>query len=208
MNWWNPITQRSISYNFFTKISDRAEVVMISSWCALLLQLHHPLIAAGIRDHSQFQSEPFKRLFRTMLFLEIILNGSSQEKDEIISWLQRIHTPVKGTLQTDGSVGNLSPEISYGFTEDLQIWVLATLVYAFLQFHEVLGTKLKEDEKDLICNEFMMIAHRLGVPREQYLYKKLLITSRKKPRNITSSFYRWQCPTEDEPKLYRQCVHT
>ncbi|MEI2583101.1 polyprenyl diphosphate synthase [Scytonema sp. PRP1] len=167
MNWWNPISQRSISYNFFTKISNRAEVVMIGGWCAVLLQLYHPLIAAGIRDHSQFQSEPFKRVFRTMLFLEIILNGSSQEKDEIISWLKRIHIPVKGTLQTEGSVANLSPEIPYGFTEELQIWVLATLVFAFLQFHEVLGTKLNKDEKDLICNEFMMIAHRLGVPRER-----------------------------------------
>lgn len=140
---------------------------MIGGWCAVLLQLYHPLIAAGIRDHSQFQSEPFKRVFRTMLFLEIILNGSSQEKDEIISWLKRIHIPVKGTLQTEGSVANLSPEIPYGFTEELQIWVLATLVFAFLQFHEVLGTKLNKDEKDLICNEFMMIAHRLGVPRER-----------------------------------------
>ena len=140
---------------------------MIGSWCALLLQLHHPLIAAGIRDHSQFQDAPFKRLFRTMLFLEIILNGSSQEKDDLIAWLNRIHIPVKGILQTEGSVANLPPDTSYGFTEDLQIWVVATLVFAFLQFHKILGTPLNENEKDLICSEFMMIAHRLGVPRER-----------------------------------------
>jgi tritrans,polycis-undecaprenyl-diphosphate synthase [geranylgeranyl-diphosphate specific] len=163
----NFLKQHEFSYDFFAKISNRVEVVMIGGWCAILLQLYHPQIAAAIRDHSQFRDAPFKRWLRTILFLEITLNGSSREKGNLTDWLNRMHKPVHGTLQAEGAVANLPPETSYGFTEDLQLWVVATLAFAFLEFHRVFGTPLEENEKDLICSEFMMIAYRLGVPLER-----------------------------------------
>ncbi|HET9498471.1 MAG TPA: oxygenase MpaB family protein, partial [Candidatus Limnocylindria bacterium] len=41
---------------------DREAVVLAGGTCALLMQIAHPAVAAGVDAHSDFQVDPFARL--------------------------------------------------------------------------------------------------------------------------------------------------
>src|SRR5262245_66314471 len=44
----------------------REPVVLFGGGCALLLEVAHPLVAAGVAEHSDFRRDPFGRLQRTL----------------------------------------------------------------------------------------------------------------------------------------------
>src|SRR5688500_13141160 len=44
----------------------REPAVLFGGGCALLLEVAHPLVAAGVADHSSFRTDPFGRLQRTL----------------------------------------------------------------------------------------------------------------------------------------------
>src|SRR5438093_13769935 len=44
----------------------RERVLLVAGSAALLLQLAHPLVAAGVAAHGGFQSDPFQRLRATL----------------------------------------------------------------------------------------------------------------------------------------------
>ena len=41
-------------------------VILLGGGRALLLQVAHPLVAAGVADHSDYRSDPWGRLVRTL----------------------------------------------------------------------------------------------------------------------------------------------
>ena len=43
---------------------NRENVLMLGAGCTLLLQLAHPLVAAGVAEHSTFRSSPAARVLR------------------------------------------------------------------------------------------------------------------------------------------------
>ena len=45
---------------------NREATLMAGGGRALLLQVGHPLVAAGVAQHSNYQAEPWQRLYRTM----------------------------------------------------------------------------------------------------------------------------------------------
>ena len=45
---------------------NREAMMVLSGPRALLLELAHPLVAAGVAEHSDFQGHPLRRLFRTV----------------------------------------------------------------------------------------------------------------------------------------------
>lgn len=45
---------------------NREAVLLLGGGRALLLQLAHPLVAAGVAAHSNFRSQPLQRLWRTL----------------------------------------------------------------------------------------------------------------------------------------------
>ncbi len=45
---------------------NRELVLLLAGGRALLMQLAHPKIAAGVAEHSHFQEDPLARLYRTM----------------------------------------------------------------------------------------------------------------------------------------------
>src|SRR5258706_16455874 len=45
---------------------NREALMVLSGPRALLLEMAHPLVAAGVSEHSDFQGHPLRRLFRTV----------------------------------------------------------------------------------------------------------------------------------------------
>src|SRR5205814_8108927 len=61
----------------------RESVLMLGGARALLMQAAHPLVAAGIVDHSHYREDPWRRLARTMAALYTIVFGTRSEADRM-----------------------------------------------------------------------------------------------------------------------------
>ena len=48
---------------------------MFGAGAALLLQVAHPTVAAGVREHSDFKSDPWGRLWRTLDYVHMLVYG-------------------------------------------------------------------------------------------------------------------------------------
>ena len=92
---------------------------------ALLMHAAHPLIAAGARQTSFYQRDPWKRLIRTLSLQNSVTFGTKEEADESAHRINKLHEVIKGTDEITGDIYDaLDHEQFYGFT----------LVYKYLQF--------------------------------------------------------------------------
>ena len=58
---------------------------------ALLMHAAHPLIAAGARQTSFYQRDPWKRLIRTLSLQNSVTFGTKEEADESADRINRLH---------------------------------------------------------------------------------------------------------------------
>src|SRR5205085_5670935 len=82
--------------------SINAERLVILGWVrAILLQLAHPLIAAGVAEHSTFRgstSAALSRLHQTVGAMLAISFGDDPEREAALEVIRTIHRRVHGTL--------------------------------------------------------------------------------------------------------------
>src|SRR3546814_3700279 len=72
--------------------------MMIGGVSALLLQMLHPGVLAGVWDHSNFRSDMLGRLRRTAQFISGTTYGSREQALALISRVKAIHDHVHGQL--------------------------------------------------------------------------------------------------------------
>ena len=63
---------------------------------AVLLQVAHPLVAAGVAEHSDYRRDLWSRLMRTLRALYLITYGSKAEADAIGAAVRAAHARVRG----------------------------------------------------------------------------------------------------------------
>ncbi|MEP7216937.1 MAG: oxygenase MpaB family protein, partial [Anaerolineaceae bacterium] len=63
---------------------------------ALLLQIAHPAVAAGVDEHSDFRADPWRRLAGTLRSYLTIVYGSGSVARAEIRRLNRLHTGIVG----------------------------------------------------------------------------------------------------------------
>lgn len=136
---------------------DREMVLLASGGRALLMQLAHPKIAAGVADHSHFQSDPFGRLYRTMTAMWSIVFDERTGARAALARVQSRHEKVSGRVPPDEP---LHANRSYdAFDQELLLWVHATLIdsaiVSYDRFVAPLSAREKiayyEDSKRLAC---------------------------------------------------------
>jgi uncharacterized protein (DUF2236 family) len=62
---------------------------------AVLLQVAHPLVAAGVVDYSDYRRNLWRRLLRTLRALYLIVYGSKAEADRAAETVQAVHAFVR-----------------------------------------------------------------------------------------------------------------
>src|SRR6476646_2741481 len=67
---------------------------------AVLLQVAHPLVAAGVVQHSDFRNDLWHRLVRTLGALYLIAYGSKEEADRAGQAVQAVHEHVRGETRS------------------------------------------------------------------------------------------------------------
>ncbi|MEU3281018.1 oxygenase MpaB family protein [Streptomyces antibioticus] len=104
----------------------------------LLLQVAHPVVGAGVADHSNFRAEPWPRLIRTLLSLTTVVYGGQEAATAEARRLLRMHAGMKGTDAAGRPYRALDPEAYH--------WVHATLVKGPVDALTVFGRGMPADE--------------------------------------------------------------
>ena len=122
---------------------------------ALLMQAAHPLVAAGIVDHSRFREDPWRRLARTMTGLYTIVFGTREEAERVGTVTRAAHEGVCG-----GRGGR-----SYSAAEPaLMLWVHSTLVDTGLVMYETFVRQLEPAMAEDFYQQMKVVATLFGVP--------------------------------------------
>jgi uncharacterized protein (DUF2236 family) len=118
---------------------------------ALLLQLAHPAVAAGVADHSDFRSDPWRRLQGTLdSYLRIVYGTATAARAEIRR-LNELHRTITGP-----SYRARDPELS--------LWVHATLVDSTIVVADAWLEPLTRERRARYYRETLPIGRAFGIP--------------------------------------------
>jgi uncharacterized protein (DUF2236 family) len=131
---------------------------------AILLQLAHPLVAAGVAQHSSFRASPlapFARLHATVGAFRELTFGSDDAAGRVVQRILGIHDRVTGTLPQAAGPHGAGARYS-AHDPALLLWVHATLLDSHVRILEPLLRPFTADERDRYCREAAPYAVVLG----------------------------------------------
>ena len=124
---------------------------------ALLLQTAHPVVGAGVRDFSDFSSDPWGRLERTLRSLQLQLFGGAAALEEA-GRLRRLHAGFRGAGFDGAPYSALDP--------DAYAWVHLANFDTTLAFHRWFGPALRPEEQARLYAEWRQVGRLLGIADE------------------------------------------
>ncbi|MFF8610720.1 oxygenase MpaB family protein [Streptomyces sp. NPDC015346] len=127
---------------------------------ALLLQVAHPAVSAGVEQHSAYREDPWKRAYRTLDQLQRLIYADPADGAALGRTLRYGHRDMHGTDRHGLRYHALQPE--------LFLWVHATYLDSLITLTELSGTPLTSRERDQLYTEWRTTGRHLGL-REQHL---------------------------------------
>jgi uncharacterized protein (DUF2236 family) len=144
---------------------NREALMVLSGPRALLLELAHPLVAAGVAEHSDFRGRPLHRLFRTVGVMTAINFEPHSRARAAVAHTRACHGRVQGTLAED--VGPYLAGTPYRADDPLlQLWVVATLLDSVLVVYDHLVRPLAPKEKQAYYAGGQQLGRVFGIPAE------------------------------------------
>jgi uncharacterized protein (DUF2236 family) len=142
-----------------------AERLALLGWGrAILLQLAHPLIAAGVYEHSAFRAGArvaASRLHATVHAMLALTFGTGAERDAALQAIRTIHQRVHGHLPA--AVGPFPAGARYSAEDPALVeWVHVTLLESVPLVYDLFVAPLSEAERDAYCDEAAWVAIALG----------------------------------------------
>jgi uncharacterized protein (DUF2236 family) len=129
--------------------------MMVGGVAALLLQMLHPAVLAGVWDHSNFRHDMLGRLRRTARFIAQTSYGSRDEAAQAIARVRAVHDKVIGTLPDGTPYAANDPH--------LLAWVHVTEATSFLDaWIRYAEPEMPLREQDRYFDEMVRIAEALG----------------------------------------------
>lgn len=121
---------------------------------ALLLQLAHPAVAAGVADHSDFRADPWARLRGTLRSYLAIVYGTRTAALAEIRRLNVLHETITGPTYRARD-----PELS--------MWVHATLVDSTMVVADAWLEPLSRERRARYYRETLPIGRAFGIPPDR-----------------------------------------
>jgi uncharacterized protein (DUF2236 family) len=129
--------------------------MMVGGVAALLLQMLHPSVLAGVWDHSNFRHDMLGRLRRTARFISLTSYGSREEAEAAIARVRAVHDRIAGTLPDGRPYAATDPH--------LLAWVHATETISFLDgWIRYAEPAMPAEDQDRYFAEMARIAEALG----------------------------------------------
>lgn len=130
---------------------------------AVLLQVAHPLVAAGVAEHSDYRRDLWSRLGRTLQALYLITYGSKAEAEQAGAVVKAVHAHIHGRIGT--RLGRFPPGTPYSAEDPgLMLWVHATLVQESLAAYQRFERPLSPGEQEQYYREMATVAQLFGTP--------------------------------------------
>lgn len=137
---------------------NRESFLLLGGTAALLLQVAHPLVAAGVDQHSDFRRDPFGRLLRTLNTTLAVVFGTTAEARAALRRIDRRPVGVRGTAAGARAYGAHDP--------GLVVWVQVTLVMTSLRLYELVMGRLGDAEREAYWLEARSFASELGATED------------------------------------------
>lgn len=122
---------------------------------ALMLQVAHPTVGAGVGEHSSFAADPWGRLLRTLDYVNGTVYGGPHLAGAIGRRVRAMHTQIKG-LRPDGTRYHALEPGAYA-------WVHATLASAIIESHRHFGRRLHPGEAEEFWAGWRRLGRLIGV---------------------------------------------
>jgi uncharacterized protein (DUF2236 family) len=122
---------------------------------ALLLQVAHPTVAGGVREHSNFKEEPWDRLFRTVDYVNLLVYGGPETAARTGQMLREGHKRIRGVDPQGRRYHALEPEPF--------AWVHATLAWAAVAAHRRFGRPMDQPTIERFWREWRGLGRLLGI---------------------------------------------
>jgi uncharacterized protein (DUF2236 family) len=136
---------------------NREGVLLVGGGRALILQVAHPLVAAGVEQHSRYREDPWGRLFRSLDLTTQIVFGSTSSALEAAQRLSRVHERVRGVTPDGRAYDAADPA--------LLMWVHATLLDTALLVYQRYVGRLTVAELRRYYGEQLELGEIFGIPR-------------------------------------------
>ena len=133
----------------------RESALLLGGGRALILQVAHPGVAAGVAQHSNYREASWRRLYRTVAVTSSIAFGDEAASREAAERLRRVHTRVQGRDDRGDPYRALDPE--------LLLWVHATLLDTSLLIYDRYVRRLTEPERALYYEQMRPVARAYGI---------------------------------------------
>jgi uncharacterized protein (DUF2236 family) len=134
---------------------NRENVLLLGGGRALLMQLAHPKVAAGVDEHSDFRRRPISRLRRTIRMIMAVVFGDRDTALAAARTINQVHSRVRGA-----GYDALDP--------DLLLWVHATLIDTALVTYETFVRPLSPDDAERFYQEMTALGKLLGIPSGKF----------------------------------------
>ena len=134
-------------------------VLLLGGGRALILQVAHPKVAAGVAQHSNYREAPWRRLYRTLEVTTRIVFGDERSSVEAAAGLRRVHERVRGRDDQGKRYSATDP--------DLLLWVHATLLETSLAIYDRYVRRLSAAERALYYEQMRPVAELYGIPPER-----------------------------------------
>lgn len=145
----------------------RERVLLLSGVSTILLQIAHPLVAAGVAEHSTFAEAPIGRFRRTFDRVHAIIFGDVDRAVAAALAVRSRHARITGSLSA--ADGPFPADEQYAASDpDLLLWVHATLIEQAMAAYEIYVAPLSTPEREAYYQEYKIFGQLLGVPEARY----------------------------------------
>ena len=139
----------------------REMVLLLAGGRALLMQLAHPKVAAGVAAHSRFQEDPLGRLYRTMSRMWSIVFDEESQAREALRQVEMVHKRVRGIVPPGEPSG---AGAAYDASDqELLLWVHATLIDSAMVAYNLFVEPLNSAGRADYYNDSRKLAALFGI---------------------------------------------
>jgi uncharacterized protein (DUF2236 family) len=124
---------------------------------ALLVQALEPRAMAGVDQHSEYQTDPWKRLDRTVRFILATTYGDTATAEAAAAAVRKVHERVRGVDPVTGQAYSADDP-------ELLLWVHAAEVHSVVIAYRRYGGRLADTDADRYVSEMARVAELVGLP--------------------------------------------
>lgn len=121
---------------------------------AIVLEILHPSVVAGVQDLSDYRQDPFRRARATLGYVLATTFGNTEAATAVIERVKHVHSFVNGTRPDGVSYRALDPE--------LIAWVHTCIPWMIMRTFEQVNRPLSGGERDRYLSEQALIGRMSG----------------------------------------------